>query len=215
MAEARRTVIKEVKDPSGRVVGKLYSDKTILIKYVIFSYPHVFTTYAGKNADGTPGTPKFSVTGLGQKATHVSAKNLCKEVGEALLAENNVKRLADDRKFYRNGDAAAKDGYDGMFTFSASESAERPPFVRGPDGSPWDKTKAQRIYGGCVGNMLVRPWFQADKGNGIRINAGLVGVQFVRDGEPFGNARISEDEIADTFENEGDDEGSHVDTDDL
>jgi len=59
--------------------------------------------------------------------------------------------------------------------------------------------------------VLVRPWFQDNK-FGKRINAGLSAVQFLRDDTAFGEGRITEDQIDDTFSDESDDSSG---TDDL
>ena len=61
------------------------------------------------------------------------------------------------------------------------------------------------VYGGVIVNVLIRPWAQDNK-FGKRINANLVAVQFVRDGERFGQAR------PDINEHFGDEEGGDGDS---
>ena len=213
---APRTIVEEAKNASGAVIARLYSDGTILLKDLRFSYPHVFIAKAQVDKKtGKLGAPKFSIQGLMPKTTHKPAKDLVKKVCDGILAEKKVGRIKDDAKFMKDGDLQAKDECDGMYVISASEQATRPPKVRGPDASPWNATDhAARIYGGCYGNILIRPWWQ-DNEYGKRINAGLVAVQFVRDGEPFGSGGVSDEEINETFDHEADDSGADPDVDDL
>ena len=46
------------------------------------------------------------------------------------------------------------------------------------------------IYGGCYVNAIIELWAQ-DNNYGKRINANLLGVQFHKDGEPFGGGGVS------------------------
>jgi hypothetical protein len=53
-------------------------------------------------------------------------------------------------------------------------------------------------------NILIRPWYQDNK-FGKRLNAGLVGVQFVRKDEPFGMAAIDDSDAWDAVDSDEDD----------
>jgi hypothetical protein len=214
-----RTVVREV------VNARLYSDGSILIKGIRASYPHVFVPKSGTDDDGNPTKPSFSIVGLMSKKTHGAAKDLILAEIDKMLKANNIERLAKDRKFLRNGDDAAKDGYDGMYTVSARESEEHPPAVRGPDKSLWTPTpeKKKLIYGGCFGNVLIRPWFQNHTKYGKRVNANFLAFQWTGHGDPFGEGVISQSQIDDTFDHEGDgpdgtsghETGAEFDTDGL
>lgn len=195
-----RTIVKKVQN------AVLYSDGTIRIDNVRASYPHLFVPKAGE--DG--GVPKYSITGLMPKNTHEAAKDLCVEVINGILKEKKVDRLPADRKFIKDGDAAAKDGYDGNWSVAASEVSQ--PKLRNKDKSPL--TKPDTIYGGCYVTILIKPWWQDNK-FGKRVNAGLVAVQFYGPGEPFGQGRISDEEVDDSFDDLDDgDAGSGTDDDD-
>ena len=61
-------------------------------------------------------------------------------------------------------------------------------------------------------NILIRPWFQ-DNSFGKRVNAGLVGVQFVKKDKTFGEASIDDEGAWDTVE--GDDGSDGLDDDDV
>jgi len=77
------------------------------------------------------------------------------------------------------------DGYtDDMMYLTAS--SPRRPLVIDRDRSPLTKEDG-RPYGGCFVNAIVRFWVQ-DNNFGQRVNAELMGVQFYKDGEPFGGS---------------------------
>lgn len=176
----------------------LYSDGTILVNGVRASYPHVGTPYEGKNDDGKV-TEKYNVKGMMPKETHKPAMRLMKKHMEKMMADNRVSDLASDRKYLRNGDDLGKPEMKGHFVFSASENT--PPKLRNAAAQKVenDKKADAMFYGGCWINALIRPWWQNHAKYGKRINAGLSAVQFVRDDEPFGEGRIGDEEVDDTF----------------
>lgn len=94
-------------------------------------------------------------------------------------------------------DGSEKDdmaGYGEDVMYLSSSSAKRP-LVIDRDRSPLTKDD-RRPYGGCQVNAIVRIWVQ-DNEFGKRVNCELLGVQFFKDGEPFGAAPISPDEFED------------------
>jgi len=103
---------------------------------------------------------------------------------EALLKERNKgKPLAADKVCFKDGDTIDYDGYAGQMSIKAS-SAKRP-MVIGTDRAPLTEEDG-KIYSGCYVNAVIELWFQ-DNQYGKRINANLLGVQFVKDGQPFGD----------------------------
>lgn len=179
----------------------LYTNGMIKIENVRFSYPHLDKPYAGKgNGDeGKAGKPKYGIVGMLPKKTHVEAKNLIVEAMNDLLKQNDNATVSSDKKFCRNGDDHERaDTYGGHWIVSARE--ERRPSVRDKRGNLINEPEkiADMVYGGCWGHILIRPWFQDGKkvgaGYGKRVNAGLVGVQFIRDDKPFGEGRIDDTE---------------------
>lgn len=190
----------------------LYTNGMVMLKNVRASYPHCDKPYKGKGKNGdNGGEPKFSITGMLDKKTHVAAKDLCVEVINKLMKENECPKLAGEKKFCRNGDDSSSPEYEGHWTVSASES--RRPAVRDQRAQLiLDEQKiADLIYGGCYVNILIRPWFQ-DNDYGKRVNAGLVGVQFVKDGEAFGEGRIDDTDAWDAVDDDG--AGDGMDDDD-
>ena len=68
------------------------------------------------------------------------------------------------------------------------------PMVIDRDKSPLTEDD-NKIYAGCYVNAVIELWFQ-NNGFGKRVNANLLGVQFLKDGEPFGdNAGASVDDF--------------------
>ena len=198
MARTERTVVKKVQN------AVLYSDGTIRIDNVRFSYPHLDEPYAGKDDDGKAGKAKYGVVGMLPKKTHTAAKDLIKYAINELLKENDAK-VSTDKWFMRDGDNAEQAEYEGHFIVSARESKR--PTCRDKKGNTLEIEDIPDVfYGGCWGNMFIRPWYQDGKkvgaGYGKRINAGLIAVQFVRDDEPFGEGRINDDGVFDEVESE-------------
>lgn len=107
---------------------------------------------------------------------------------------------AADNVCLHDGDAKADlAGYAGNYYLSARSSAR--PLVIDRDRSPLTKSDG-KPYGGCYVNAILDIWPQ-DNGFGKRINAGLAGVQFVRDGEAFaGGVAASPDDFDDVEEDE-------------
>lgn len=179
----------------------LYEGGLIKIENVRFSYPHLAKPYAGKatNDDGKPAQPKYGIVAMLPKKSHVQAKDLVKEAIEALLKQNDNATVSKEKWCLKNGDDHddAKT-YGGHWTVSAREA--RRPSVRNKRGQlVTDPTEIENlIAGGYWGHVLIRLWFQDGKkvgaGYGKRVNAGLVGVQHIRDDETFGEGRINDEE---------------------
>lgn len=199
---AERKVVKKVKN------AILYSDGCIKIENIRVSYPHLDKPYAGNqngNDDNNQAEPKYGLVALLPKSTHVEAKDLCLEVIKGIQDDNDIK-IAKDKKFIRDGDDSDKVENEGCYTISAREA--RRPSVRNKNAVPMTEREIQdKIYGGCWGSVLIRPWLQDNK-YGKRINASLIAFQFLRDDEPFGEGRVDDDGVFDSSDDgdDGDDE---------
>lgn len=193
----------------------LYSDGMIRIDNVRASYPHLDKPWAGEEGQAA----KYSVVSLLDKVTHKAAKDLIVKRINEILKENKTDKIAADKKFIRDGDLSAKAEYENQWTVSARE--DRRPSVRGRDNEVLTPDEIlDLIYAGCYISVLIRPWFQNHPKFGKRVNAGLVAVRFRRDGEPFGEGRISDDDLDDYMDDDGDYDdamggASHDDDDDL
>jgi len=214
MSEARTrvTVVKQVENAT------LYSNGHIKISNVIISHPHVFEKYVGQVRPGQSNTPAYSCSALLGKKTHKAAKDLIVEVIKTLCKENKVNDVAADRKFITNGDDKAKDELVGMWVVSSRDTKNKP-FCRDAKKNPIDSKNSDEVYGGMIGNIVIRPWF-CDNEYGKRVSAGIIGIQKIKDGEPLGDAtRITDDDVDDMLDDEdGDvdgDEAAGDDDDDL
>lgn len=176
----------------------LYTNGMIRLEKVRVSFPHLDKPYVGRTEADKGKTPSYGIVAMLPKDTHEAAKNLVKGVIDKMLADNDAK-VAADKKFLRNGDDQGRAEYEGHYTVSARERNR--PTCRDKKGNLLDPVgDAEQIkemfYGGCVCHVLIRPWFQDGQkvgaGFGKRINAGLVGVMFVKDGESFGEGRIDD-----------------------
>lgn len=172
----------------------LYTNGLIRIDNVRVSFPHLDKPYAGKEADSNA-KPKYGIVGMLPKGTHEAAKDLIVQRIRELMSENDTK-VPKDKWFIRDGDEAEREEYVNHWIVSARES--RRPAVRNRQNElilDADEI-ADLVYGGCYCDLLIRPWYQdgqkVGKGYGKRINAGLVAVRFVRDGESFGDGRIDD-----------------------
>lgn len=193
MSEARK-VVKRVKN------AVQFSDGTIRVDGVRASYPHLAEPFSSDDGKG-----KFGIVAMLPKETHREAAKLVSDFIKDLLAEKK-ERVSTDKRFFRDGNDTDKEEYQDHWVISANES--RRPSVRHRSGAKMEKDEIEEsIYGGCWVNVLIRPWFQdgqrVGKGYGKRVNAGLVGVQYVKEGEAFGDGRIDDEDAWDSVEDEG------------
>lgn len=182
-------------------------DGCILIKNVRLSYPHLFKAWA-KNPDKE--TPKYSGRFLMDKKTHAAdIKALGQHVAK-LMQEHFKGRIPADKLFMRDGAGTAKPEQEDSWLIAASES-------RRPDVINRDKSRLNEeddiVYAGCFVNVLIRPWAQSNI-HGKRLNANLLAVQFVRDGERFGAERPDVDEAFSDVSGDFDDDSADDSADD-
>lgn len=202
---AKREIVSKVAN------AVLYSDGLIRIDNVRASYPHLDRPWSKEEGQ----EKKYSIVAMLNKKTHAAAKDLCVKRINELMKEGRIEKLASDKKFIRDGDNSDKTDYEGHWTVSASES--RRPSVRGKNNEVLSPEEiVDTVYAGCYVSVLIRPWLQDNK-YGKRVNAGLVAVRFMKDGEPFDNGRISDDDLDDMYSDldDGDDDSFGSDDDDL
>lgn len=156
---------------------------------VRLSYPNLFTAKAGP--DG--GKPTFSAVFLFDKKKNAEdIKNLQAAIAVAIREGLKGKHPGSDRICLRDGTAKPDtDGYGPDVMFLSARNEKRPGVVdqqlsplTAEDGKP---------YAGCYVYATVRLWAQDNK-FGKRINASLRNVQFVKDGEPFGEKSVAPEE---------------------
>ena len=97
----------------------------------------------------------------------------------------------------KDGEEKDYDGYGPGVMFVSSASYNKPAVV---DRRKRDLTERDGIpYGGCFVNCHITIWAQ-DNQFGKRVNAGLVAVQFLRDGPAFGAGPASASKLEDLGE---------------
>lgn len=106
-------------------------------------------------------------------------------------ADSIVKSIeSNSNKFcYIDGNTKDYDGFEGMF-YLASHRKQDSGRVAVFDGKRQPLTQADgKPYAGCYVNAIVDIYAQDGQNSGIR--AGLVGVQFAKDGDSFSGARVA------------------------
>ena len=165
-------------------------DGCILVRNVRLSYPHLFKPWGMNEGDDKKYSGKF----LLDKKTHaedikVLGQHLVKMQTEAFKG-----RIPNGMLFLRDGAESGKAEMESTFTIAASESKR-------PDVLNRDRSRVNEeddiVYAGCYVNVLIRPWAQNNK-FGKRINANLLAVQFVKDGERFSG--IERPDMNDVFD---------------
>lgn len=180
--------------------------KEIYLTNVRLSFPKLVEAQAMKdypNADKKFGADLIIAQNDPQFAQFMSevgavATDKWKDKAGAIL-----QMLQNDRRLRCYGSGAEKidtksmkpyDGYEGMVYVSGSAKEDQPPVMVQNDGKVCDPTNtmlrqqlARKLYGGCYVNVAVSLWAQDNQfGRGLRCQ--LLAVQFLRDGDPFGEA---------------------------
>lgn len=158
----------------------------MMLKNVRLSFPSVFRK---AEFDGNVG--KFEGTFLFDKSD-TKTKAMLDEAIEAAIAEAKVK-VPSDKRCLKDGDESDYDGYADHWSFKAASSKR--PTVIDRDKTPIVE-EDEKIYAGCYVNAVVDLWIQNNK-FGKRVNANLYGIQFVKDGEPFG---LGATDVSDDFD---------------
>ena len=172
-------------------------DNRITIKDVRIAYAQgIFEARAAKPGD----KPKYGAAFIFGK-DHPALKELSAAVVKAAKArwadkaDDMLKQLkAADRLPVHSGDAKASSaGYAGNYYLNAGNLIR--PLVLDSNKTPLAAADG-KPYSGCFVNVMLEVWAQ-DNQHGKRINASLLGVQFVRDGERLAGGSVA---TADDFE---------------
>jgi len=174
----------------------------LIIKDVRIAYAQgIFEARApAVGSDGKAGKPKYGAGFIFSK-DHPCVKEVSAAVIAAARskwndkADDMLKQLkAGDRLPVHSGDAKATSaGYAGNLYLNAGNQIR--PLILDSNKSPLSASDG-RPYSGCYVNAIVEIWAQ-DNQYGKRINASLLGVQFVRDGERLAGGSVAS---ADDFE---------------
>ena len=157
----------------------------IKLSAVRLSFPHLFVA----QQSDLGGTPKFGASflfapgGDNEKLMLETIQAVGLDKWAAKWASNHKILKAGLKLCLKDGDTKAQyDGYEGNLFVSAN-SAKRPE-VNDRDLTPLVESDG-RPYGGCYVNAWIDVWAQDNK-FGQRVNATLLGIQFVKDGDSFG-----------------------------
>lgn len=169
----------------------------IKMQAVRLSFPSLFNTAKFGGED----TGKYEATFVLDKVEHAEVIAGIKAQIERLMKEELKSKVPSDKLCLKDGDDMGRPEFEGKYTIKAS--TKKRPLVINRDKSPITESD-NAIYAGCYVNAIVSLWAQDNK-FGKRINAQLDGVQFCRDGEPFGDGAVSVNEF-DAFGSESDED---------
>jgi hypothetical protein len=169
------------------------SNQKIMLKNVRLSFPSIFKR---ANFNGEEG--KFEATFLLDKEEHAKEIAQLNSAIEAAIKEAKIK-VPSDKRCVKDGDDVDYDGYANCMSIKASSNKRVTVIDR--DKSPLAEEDG-KPYGGCYVNAIVGLWVQ-NNNYGKRVNANLLGVQFAKDGTPFGAGDI---DVTDDFDAFDDDE---------
>jgi hypothetical protein len=163
---------------------------------VRLSFPSLFQTASF----GGESTGKYEATFILDKVEHKDLIANIKKQIDALMVEAKIK-VGSDKICLKDGDEFGRPEMEGKYSIKAS--TKKRPLVIDREKSPITEDY-NIVYAGCHVNAILSIWSQ-NNNYGKRINAQLDGVQFVKDGEPFGDAGVSVDAF-DAFGNDSDDD---------
>lgn len=189
-------------------------DTQIALAAVRLSFPDIWRAKAIKPKGKEEGEAKFSAQFLLDKEKHTdqiksvktgiletAIAKFCKEGASPKEAKAQIGDMIAKGKLHiclHEGNTKEYEGYNDSNMFLSSSSKLRPRiFAR--DGRTPLAEEDGKPYAGCYVNAIVRLWAQ-DNQFGKRINAELMGIQFVSDGEPFGAAPLADDAFPDLDE---------------
>lgn len=166
----------------------LFHDNDVIqLNEVRLSYPHLWEPWALNEVDeqGKPVQKKYSATFLLPIATHKEAIKALHAKVTQLALETFKTKLGADKYCLRDGNLTAKPEQEGHWIVTASEVVAPKVVDRQAHVLPKD---SPLIYSGCYVNAYIKLWTQSNKW-GKRINANLLGVQHVADGERIASNR--------------------------
>ena len=151
----------------------------IKLNNVRLSFPSLFQRASFQGETG-----KFEATFLLNKADQdVLIASIKGSIKECIKVNGKGAKIPADKICFKDGDDFDYDGYLDHMSFKASNN--KLPKLLDRDLSAITEDDG-RFYAGCYVNAMVELWFQ-NNNYGKRVNANLLGVQFFKDGKPFGD----------------------------
>jgi hypothetical protein len=178
-------------------------NKKIFLSNVRLSFPSLWVRSIFDGKEG-----KYEATFLIPKSD-TETKNKMDTTIRQMIAESKLK-IPKDKICVKDGDDYEFDGYENTWTLKASNN--RQPTLLDTDKTPLT-TDDGKIYAGCYVNAVIEFWVQ-NNNYGKRINANLLGVQFVKHGEAFGTGAgtVNCDEMFNVLPSAEVDKSTGVDT---
>ena len=153
------------------------SNKKIKISNARISFPSLFRK-AVFNGEET----KYEATFLiDKKEGAEKIAEINGAIKELIKDQFKGAKIPSDKLCVKDGDTIEYAGYAGNVSVKASSNSR--PLVLDRDKSSLTEDD-NRIYAGCRVNAVIELWAQ-NNNYGKRINANLLGVQFLKDDEPF------------------------------
>ena len=162
---------------ANKTKNKRYKMSKIHLKNVRLSFPHLFTKNTKFNPDGS-----YEATFLISKKDEFTKKLLDSAIAAA-VADAKIKMPKEDRVCLKDGDLVEYDGY--AEHWSLKTKSNKRPTVIDRDRTPLVEEDG-KPYAGCYVNAIVDIWVHDNPKWGQRVLCNLYGVQFLKDGEPFG-----------------------------
>lgn len=168
----------EIKKSVGSVV--LFENGSLLFKKVLVSYPNVVEARAmGDDA------PRFGIDILIDAEDQAEEVAFLKSyVSELAKTAGKDFKVTSDKIFFRKGNEEKPEQVGKYLVRAGQAEKDGGPVVVDAYGKPIKNAKD--IYGGCFCHVVINPWVQNNK-YGKRINASILTVKKVADGEPFGS----------------------------
>lgn len=153
---------------------KINDKGQIVLKNVRLAFPSLFKKASFEGKEG-----KFEATFLMPKEVKKDYDTIIAQIEECKTA-NKIK-VPESKYFIQDGDDKDYDGFEDNYAIKAGNNKR--PTVLNRDRTPLVE-EDEVVYAGCYVNAIIDPWAQNNQ-YGKRINANLLGVQFVKDGDPF------------------------------
>ena len=161
----------------------------IKLQNVRLSFPSLFRKAVFEGSE-----TKYEATFLLDKENHADLIKAIKgEISRRIKDDLKGAKLSADRICLKDGDDFDYSGYAGCMSFKASNNKR--PMLIDRDKTPLAE-EDDVVYAGCYVNAIVDVWVQ-NNAYGKRVNGNLYGIQFVKDGEPFGMGPI---DVTDDFD---------------
>lgn len=187
--------------------------KSLLLIGVRLSFPAFGHMKTQKSTSGED-VESYSCQAMIPKAGGEEIKELLDSICRELMTANEAK-IPKANWFITDGDESEREEYADHWIVSCSDKKNRPGVRDETNARMFDPTKAgtgadveaqltridNKFYGGCWGDLLIRPWYFNGKAKGKsetypkRIPAGLSSVRFAADDEKFGSGSINDDDV--------------------